>query len=102
MKQCIVLYVMCACILIAYRADAENEKKSPARNMPKKVQVDTNFDGKADRTEYYNEKGEVERVEVDTNGDGVPEEKVFYENGKPVKGEKDTNSDGKTDVWIEY
>jgi len=27
---------------------------------------------------------------------------VYYEEGKPVKAEKDTNKDGKADTWMAY
>lgn len=69
---------------------------------PKTVKVDSNFDGKADRFEYYDEKGQVSRVELDTTGDGRINEWVIYKDGQPLKGERDTNADGKPDIWIEY
>jgi hypothetical protein len=70
--------------------------------IPKKVELDSNFDGVVDRIEYYDDNGEVTRVESDTNYDGRYDEWVYYENGKVVKAEKDTNSDGSPDTWIEY
>jgi len=69
---------------------------------PRKIQVDTNHDGKIDRIEIYDRGGQVVRVEADTTGDGKTDEWIHYENGNPVKSEKDTNADGKPDVWMEY
>ena len=68
--------------------------------IPKKVQVDSNYDGKIDKTEYYDSEGRPVRTEVDNDGDGIMDEAVIYKDGKPVKSEKDTNKDGKPDVWI--
>ena len=69
---------------------------------PKKVQVDSNYDGVVDRLEYYDKSGQIIRVESDTDFDGRYDEWVYYKNGKVEKAEKDTNGDGKPDTWIEY
>lgn len=69
---------------------------------PRKVQVDSNYDGKVDRVEVYDEAGQIQRVESDTNGNGKTDEWVIYKDGKPVKKEKDSNEDGKADVWVDY
>jgi len=69
---------------------------------PKKVQVDSNYDGKVDRVETYDETGQIEKVEADTNNNGKIDEWVIYKAGKPVKKEKDSNEDGKADVWVDY
>jgi hypothetical protein len=34
------------------------------------VEHDTNFDGNADRWEYFDDSGKMERVELDRNHDG--------------------------------
>ncbi|MBP7056784.1 MAG: hypothetical protein KBB52_08020 [Candidatus Omnitrophica bacterium] len=78
------------------------EDASQAKVTPKKVEVDSNFDGKVDRTEIYDTSGQISRVEVDSNGDGKIDEWIIYENGKPVQDQRDSNNDGKVDVWIEY
>ena len=69
---------------------------------PKVVKVDSDFDGKIDRTEYYNDEGKVERVELDRSGDGKIDEWVTYKDGKPFASERDTNADGKPDIWLDY
>ena len=70
--------------------------------MPKKVEADTNYDSKVDRVEIYDTNGQISRIESDTNYDTVVDEWVTYKDGKPVKSEKDTNKDGKPDVFVEY
>jgi len=70
--------------------------------MPKKVQVDTNYDGKADRIEYYDASGQVTKSESDTNGNGTIDEWVTYEGGRPAKSARDTNDDGRPDIWVDY
>lgn len=67
---------------------------------PKMVAVDTNKDAKADRWEYH--EGNKVRVEADTNFDNKVDEVAYFENGKLIKGEKDSDYDGKMDKWINY
>lgn len=69
---------------------------------PKKVEVDSNFDGKVDRTEIYDLSGNISRIEADTNGDGKIDDWITYDNGKPVQEQRDSNADGKIDIWIDY
>ncbi len=69
---------------------------------PRKVQVDSNYDGKIDRIEAYDEFGQIDMVESDSNGNGKMDEWIMYKDGKPVKKEKDTNEDGKADMWVDY
>jgi antitoxin component YwqK of YwqJK toxin-antitoxin module len=78
------------------------EEESRTRVVPRKVSIDTNYNGKPDRIEYYNKDGQVEKVEIDKDENGHITETIVYENGKPVRHEKDTNQDGKADVWIDY
>ena len=70
--------------------------------MPKRVQVDSDYDGKVDQVEIYDNKGQIIRVESDTTGTGKTDKWVYYKDGKPVRSEKDTNADGKPDVWSEF
>jgi hypothetical protein len=69
---------------------------------PKVVKVDRNYDGVAERTEFYDDQGVIQRVEVDTDADGKTDEWVSYEKGVAVKGEKDLNKDGKPDTAMIY
>jgi len=100
MKRTFWLLLALAFVFLAYGKEAISQEQ--AKVAPKKVQVDTNFDGKIDRTEAYNAKGEIQQVESDTNGDGKIDEWVNYKDGKPMQSEKDTNADGKPDVWVDY
>ena len=97
----IVISVAIICIAftgLCFAADEAAQKQF----VPKRVEVDSNFDGKVDRVEYYDANGQISRVEVDSKGTGKTDEWIIYKNGVPVKKEKDTNGDGKPDVWITY
>lgn len=82
----------------------EDAQTQPAqvKVAPKKVEVDSNFDGKVDRTEIYDSNGKISRVEADTNGDGKVDDWITYDNVKPSQEQRDSNGDGKVDIWIDY
>tara|TARA_B100000315_G_scaffold160070_1_gene148603 strand:- start:480 stop:785 length:306 start_codon:yes stop_codon:yes gene_type:complete len=101
MRNALIAILILTCLIFVYRAEAQ-EKEQQKMLAPKKIEVDANYDGKADRFEYYNAKGEILKVEGDSDGDGKMDEWISYKNGQPLKSEKDTNGDGKPDVWIEY
>jgi antitoxin component YwqK of YwqJK toxin-antitoxin module len=69
---------------------------------PKRVELDTNYDGKVDRIEMYDSEGRLQRVDIDTKGNGTFDQWFIYENGKPKMMGKYKNGDGKTDTWVEY
>ncbi len=102
MKRVFFTIVMCIVLGAFFTGICRAAEAERRQVTPKKVEADANFDGKVDRTENYDEKGQINKVEVDTNGDGVMDEWIYYKDGKPVKSEKDTNGDGKPDVWVEY
>ena len=70
--------------------------------IPKKREIDTDYDGRVDRIEIYDSEGRVARLDIDTDGDGIFEEWMIFEKGKPKINGKDRNKDGRTDTWIEY
>lgn len=81
---------------------ASDEGKPGKPEIPKKREMDTNYDGRVDRTEVYDSEGRIVRLDVDPDYDGIFEEWMVFENGKPkIKG-VDRNKDGRTDTWIEY
>lgn len=84
------------------KAESGAKEEGSERIMPKKVEADTNYDGKIDRIETYDPNGQISMIETDSDGDGIMEGHIEYENGKPVKEERDTNKDGKPDVWVNY
>ena len=92
------IYIICLALAGTGQAQERTLNKVP----PKKVTMDTNYDGKADRVELYDKDGEISRLESDTNEDGIIDEWIVFDKGDPVKKEKDTNGDGKPDVWVEY
>jgi len=111
MRQIVVIIIAALVVCMAaetYCKDAPSDQKQQPLQMqqqqvvPRKVSVDTNYNGKPDRIEYYDEKGLVVKVESDPDEDGIVDETIFYEKGKPVKGSKDVNKDGKPDVWIDF
>ncbi|MFH1790385.1 MAG: hypothetical protein ABH885_00145 [Candidatus Omnitrophota bacterium] len=95
-------YLVIAALLAMFAANACAAPVQQKNVTPKKIEVDTNYDGKVDRTEYYSDVGMIERVETDINGDGRPNEWLYYEEGKVVRQEQDTNDDGEPDVWVQY
>jgi len=95
-----LLLVLLIAVLVTGVSYAQEAKQKQI--TPKKVEVDSDFNGTIDRVEKYDETGKVSRVEMDNNGDGVMDEWVIYQNGAPVKSERDTNGDGKADLWITY
>ena len=83
----------------------EGQQAGPGRDeviMPKKVEIDTNADGKIDRVEIYDKNGSIKGIESDVDKDGKIDEWLYYENGKLIKAAKDSNGDGKQDTWITY
>lgn len=107
MKNIIMVLAVLICIGLAapaaYCVDAEPQAQTQVSSkiMPKKVQVDSNFDGKVDRIETYDNAGKPNKIEADNDFDGIMDETLVYQNGKPYKTEKDTNKDGKPDMWID-
>jgi len=113
MKKTAVLTALfvCACFAACFAGEPqqdvleqapEAEEARGAKVAPKKVEVDSNFDGTPDRTELYDSAGRIARVEADTNADGKADTWIVYEGGMPVQEQRDSNGDGKPDVWIEY
>jgi len=98
----LVIVLLFTGISVIVYCESSPAEKTQQQIVPRKIGIDTNFNGKPDRFEYYNEKGQVVKVESDPDEDGIIDETIIYENGKPVKGSKDTNKDGKPDVWIDF
>jgi len=102
MKRLMIAVCVIAFVLSISIQGSSAQEDAKQRIFPKKVERDANYDGKPDRTEYYNEAGEIAKAEIDNNGDAIIDETIFYEKEKPVKSERDTNKDGKPDMWINY
>ncbi len=99
MKKALVVAVLFTWAVFACGSEAAQTQQ---KVMPKRVQVDSDYDGTVDQTEIYDNEGQIIRVESDTTGNGKADKWVYYEKGKPVRSEKDTNADGKPDVWSEF
>ena len=105
MKKVLVLFLIVMvsiCFLDAAYAARKKAPQQQERVVPKKVEVDTNGDGKPDRTENYDSEGMITSVEADTDGNGEIDEWLYYESGKLIKAAKDTTGDGKQNTWITY
>jgi hypothetical protein len=97
-------------------------------NRPIRSRIDLDEDGTIDRWEYYDDKGALTKVGFSRKQDGrvdawafsdaagkvgrveisstADEHKIdrreFYEDGRLVRVEEDTNGDGRTDKWETY
>lgn len=96
----LALFLFCIFALSALAQEANQANQTPV--VPKKVEVDRNYDGTPDRFEYYNPDGTISRIETDIDFNGKTDEWVYYKNGVVEKAEKDTNGDGKADTWMRY
>jgi len=107
-KSRIFIILACGIAIAALAAcpcsaqEAATEGAAAEKVIPKKVEIDSDFDGKVDRTEVYDDAGQISRIEVDSNKDGKVNEWITYKDGKPLQTQRDSNGDGKVDVWIEY
>ena len=64
--------------------------------------ADLNFDGTPDSYEYFDATERVRRVERDFDGDAKIDEVSLYEGERVVGTYRDTNGDGRFDVWTEW
>lgn len=61
--------------------------------------VDLNFDGKSDRTTFFDGQQKIRRVESDFDRDGKVDEISFFEGGVLKEKQRVTTMDGKLDTW---
>jgi hypothetical protein len=61
--------------------------------------MDLNFDGRIDRTTFFDESGKERRIESDFDRDGVVDEIAVFEKGVVVEKHRMTTMDGKLDTW---
>ena len=65
---------------------------------PRRIDVDTDFDGRTDRWEYYSVEGQLEKIGVSRRGSTAPDLWLYSgPNGEPVRKEYDEDGDGKVD-----
>jgi antitoxin component YwqK of YwqJK toxin-antitoxin module len=87
--------------------DPDTNKIFDTRSLVEKDQVikilsDTNQDGTWDQTLFFTPEGERDRMERDTNFNGKTDLWQFYKGSSLVRLEKDENGDGKKDIKIFY
>jgi hypothetical protein len=63
---------------------------------------DINRDGRPDVWQYYDSRGVLLRVNVDTNFDGRSDVQELYENGHLIRRESDRNFDDRVDLVEEF
>lgn len=61
--------------------------------------ADLNFDGKIDRTTFFDKAGKVRRIESDFDRDGRVDELSFFSSGKLTEKHRATTLNGKLDTW---
>jgi len=67
-----------------------------------KVGLASRNDGVMDSQAFYTAAGELQRIEISTKRDGRFDRTEFYDHNVLVRGQDDTNGDGKPDKWDEY
>ncbi|MBU8897033.1 hypothetical protein KRR26_15550 [Corallococcus sp. M34] len=77
--------------------------KSPDGRERERVvrkELDLNWDGKVDLTQYFDEHGEKVREVMDLDYDGKVDATYTFEKGLKVKGERDIDGDGRPDSFL--
>ena len=99
-------------VLVCREADLNGDRRKDVvrlydnEGVPTREEADRNFDGRIDEiTEFTN--GRVVLREIDTTGNGMIDTKIFYENGQPVRAERDmadrsTAGRWRPDTWEYY
>lgn len=64
--------------------------------------ADLNFDGRIDRTTFYDAQHKVRRIESDFDRDGLVDELSIFEGGVISEKHRATTMDGKLDTWEFY
>jgi hypothetical protein len=75
-----------------YRPDGKLEK----------VGLASRNDGVMDSQAFYTPASELQRIEISTKRDGTFDRTEFYDHNVLVRGQDDTNGDGKPDKWDQY
>jgi hypothetical protein len=65
---------------------------------PRREEADRNFDGRIDEITHF-ASGRIALQELDTTGDGMIDTRIFYEEGQPVRAERDMASRSTADQW---
>ena len=99
-------------VLVCREADLNgNGRKDIVRfytdeGRPMREEADRDFDGQIDEITQFTE-GRISVQELDSSGSGVIDTKIFYEEGQPVRAERDmkgrsTRNEWKPDRWEYY
>ena len=99
-------------VLVCREADLNGDGRKDVVRLytdegrPLREEADRDFDGRIDEvTQFTN--GRVSLQEIDSTGNGMIDTKIFYENGQPVRAERDmknrsTAAEWRPDRWEYY
>jgi hypothetical protein len=91
-------------VLVCREADLDgNGRKDIVRfytdqGRPQREEADRDFDGQIDEITHFS-KGRVDLQEIDSTGNGVIDTKIFYENGEPIRAERDVAGRSEAAQW---
>lgn len=66
--------------------------------IPRREEADRDFDGRIDEITHF-ANGRVVLHEIDTSGNGMIDTRIFYEEGQPVRAERDMASRSTAGQW---
>ncbi len=91
-------------MLVCREADLDgNGRKDIVRfytdqGRPMREEADRDFDGQIDEVTHF-AKGRVTLQEIDSTGNGVIDTKIYYDNGEPVRAERDVAGRSQGAEW---
>jgi hypothetical protein len=91
-------------VLVCREADLNGDRRKDVvrryndEGRPIYEEVDRNFDGRIDEITRFTD-GRLAVREIDTTGNGLIDTKIFYEEGAPVRAERDMTSKSTLATW---
>jgi hypothetical protein len=98
MKRFTVRVAALVCVVSAATLTAV--ATAPVRRLVQTL--DRNGDGRPDVWRHFDARGQVTEIQVDSNFDGKPDIEEFYEQGALVRRESDRNFNGQADLIEEF
>jgi hypothetical protein len=99
-------------VLVCREADLNGDRRKDVvrlytnEGVPSREEADRDFDGRIDEITVFTN-GRIVQQEIDTTGNGMIDTRIFYENGQPVRAERDmanrsTAGKWRPDTWEYY
>lgn len=91
-------------VLVCREADLNGDRRKDVVRLyndegrPLREEADRDFDGKVDEVTHFTN-GRVTLREIDTSGSGMIDTKIFYEDGVPVRAERDMEGRSTVATW---